>query len=172
MIKYSANGTSWSTATSPFTGTPDILGVAFGAGVFVAASSNGAVASSPDGIAWTVRHDLALPYSGSEVVYDAALGFLFHFESGVFRSVDGITWTQLHAGAGYGVLAASPFGWLIAAASADGTSADVRYSPTAVGQAPNFTVDYVTSDNIDWMKFIDGQLWALGGTKIYLGGVL
>jgi hypothetical protein len=58
------------------------------------------------------------------------------------------------------------------AASPDGTSVEGRYSSIAVDQPADFIVDYLTSDQIRWMKFIDGQLWALGGTKIYLGGVL
>jgi len=171
-IKYSINGTSWSTATSPFSGTPDILGVAFGAGLFVVASSSGAVASSPDGITWTVRHNLARPYDNMQLVYDAGLGFVFHFTGEVFRSVDGITWSQIHAAAGDGVLVASSFAWLMVPSSADGTSAAVRYSMSPAGQAPDFTVDYVATGALSWMKFINSQLWALSGSKIYLGGIL
>jgi hypothetical protein len=175
-IKYSSDGTTWSTATNPFGGHADVVGIAFGVGLFVIGDYDGQIASSPDGLTWTMRRTTGGAGGTGCVVYDPALGFLYAYTSGsdVFRSADGITWTRIHNSvqAFANGLIATPYGWVKAAVGADGTSAEVRYSPTAIDQAADFTVDYVTSDQLKWMKFINGQLWALGGDKIYLGGVL
>jgi hypothetical protein len=176
LIKYSTNGTSWSTATDPFAGTPDIDGIAYGAGLFVIGTGEGDIASSPDGITWTARRSYGGATGRGPVIYDPSLGFLYEYTSNgeAFRSADGITWTRIHNAlfGGNDYLVASPYGWLIHTWSTDGTTVDVRYSPTAINQPPDFTIDYVTIDQLKWMRFIDGQLWALGGSKIYLGGVL
>jgi len=178
LIKYSTNGTTWNTATSPFAGSPDIRSVAFGAGVFVVGTMDGDIASSADGITWTVRRAVAGSSGYGRVVYDSALGFLYAYDGDVFHSADGITWTKIHDTAAVGAafsqpgLVASPWGWLVGLSSADGTSIVGRYSATAVDHAADFSVDYATDDQLRWMKFIDGQLWAVGGDRIYTGGLL
>lgn len=180
-IRTSTNGTTWFTPAPggmpTFSG--DSKGLAFGAGMFVLATPSGSVASSPNGYAWTTRIEQSLADANAHVVYDPALGFICAGDSAddVYHSADGITWDQIHdsipsfASTPNGLIA-SPYGWLAMSRTADGTSVAARYSATAADQPADFTIDYVTSDQLTWMKFIDGQLWALGGTKIYLGGVL
>jgi hypothetical protein len=176
LVKRATNSTTWSTATGPF-GASNFEGVAFGAGVFVAVTPYGGIASSPDGVTWTARRSEAIPAAGNgQVVYDTALGFIAagSSNSGIVQSFDGITWTVIAAPPssvqGPNSLIASPYGWARMSQSADGTAIVVSYNPTVVPLG--FAADYVTSDQLTWMQFIDGQLWALGGTKIYLGGVL
>jgi hypothetical protein len=175
LIKYSTEGTTWNTASAPPPfGSRTHSGLACGAGVFVSVTESSDIASSLDGSTWTVRRDVDFAGGSGVVVYDQALGFIFAGDSSedVYRSADGLAWTKIHDQVSVNGLVGSPYGWLGMAASPDGTSVEGRYSSIAVDQPADFIVDYLTSDQIRWMKFIDGQLWALGGTKIYLGGVL
>jgi len=175
VIKYSTNGTTWNTTTGPFESQWH-TGLVFGEGVFVTVTDGGSIASSSDGVTWIPRRSDGGASGAGEVIYDPALGFIFggNPEHDVYRSADGITWTQIHDQCAIyqSGLFGSPYGWLVMLWSAAGTSVTARYSATAVDAPADFIVDYVTTEQLMWMKFIYGQLWALGGTKIYLGGVL
>jgi hypothetical protein len=174
LIKYSTNGTSWTSATSPFTG--DIKAIEFGGGLFVFGTTDGDIASSPSGSAWTARRTLGGASDIGCLVFHSALGFLYSYgaDQDVFRSVDGITWTKIHNTLPVQGLLASPHGWVTYRAGTGQyyTSAEARYSTTAVDQPADVKIDYVADARLTWMKFIDGQLWALAGSRIYLGGVL
>jgi hypothetical protein len=177
----SANGTSWASRTSPFAGTPDIVSVAFGAGVFVMVTNQGDIASSGDfGITWTVRQALAGSTSGGggpHVAYHASLGFIYHYVANVYRSADGIAWTQIHNAAQSSTetpgLLVTPYCWMIGRASGgNGTAIDGRFSPTAINAAIDFRADYIVADGLTALKLVDGQLMGVAGSKIFVGGVL
>lgn len=175
---------SWANRTSPFAGTPDIVGVAFGAGAFVCVTDAGEAAYSLNsGVTWTqVTPTLAgagAPSGGGgpKVQYHSSVGFIYHYAANVYQSWDGITWTRIHSGAtsstGTPGLLVTPYCWSVSKSSGgNGTRFDGRYSVTALNADADFRADYVVADGLTALKFIDGQLMALAGSKIFMGGVV
>ncbi|WP_044871973.1 tail fiber protein [Pseudomonas sp. LFM046] len=91
-IGYSADGRTWTLATSPFSSTV-VRGVTFAAGLFVAVADSGKLATSPDGANWTLRTSqfgtsavLGVAYSVGRFVIVGAAGKVAY-------SADGETWT-------------------------------------------------------------------------------
>ncbi|MCO6057295.1 hypothetical protein NG726_11500 [Pseudomonas sp. MOB-449] len=91
-IAYSADGLSWTLATSPFS-TSAVRNVAFGGGLFVAVADSGKLATSPDGITWTLRTSqfgtsniLGIAYGNGRFVVVGASGKVAY-------STDGLVWT-------------------------------------------------------------------------------
>lgn len=178
-IRRSTTGGVWAAQTNPFAGTPDITGVAYGAGVFVIATNQGDLASSTDGFTWTVRKALAATvHDPARIAYHETLGFLYHYGDDVYRSPDGVTWTriwnnvQIFAQSDTPGLLVAPYCWALGLSGTVGTSCEGRASVTAINAPASFTVSYVTDEPLTWWKFIDGQLWALGGDKVFVGGVV
>jgi hypothetical protein len=97
QIYYSANSSitsTWASATYPF-GVSSVVSIASnGAGLFVATSTGGQLASSTDGINWTIRTTTGAGGIMS-VSYDTS-GFWGAVDSssgGMFTSTNGTTWT-------------------------------------------------------------------------------
>ena len=94
MILTSTDGTNWFKQSWTNVNTRAIYGLAYGAGLFVAAGERSGVWSSPDGTNWTRR----LFEAGSSshlngIAYQEGLGFVAVGSSGkVLVSLDGITW--------------------------------------------------------------------------------
>lgn len=180
FLKSSTNGTSWTSRTSPFTGTPHLVSVAFGAGVFVVVTAQNDIATSPDGVTWTVRRATAGATTGrARVVYHSTLGFLYHWSTNVYHSADGITWSTLHTAVPTSSttvpgLRTAPRCWLIVASSGSGGAyLDGRFSVATANAAADFTLDFVSgSEDIEWLGVLDGQLWALGGDRVFVGGAV
>jgi hypothetical protein len=176
----SSNGTSWANRTAGFAGTPDITSVAFGAGTWVIVTNQGDIASSTDhGGSWTVRQALAGGTTGGRggvVAYDPALGFIYHYTTNVYRSTDGVTWTQIHASASpsnsYPGLIVTPSCWALGHSSGDGAAVDAYYSPTDVNATPSFRFDHILDGSLSQLRVSSGQLMGVSGSKIYFGGVL
>jgi hypothetical protein len=94
----STNGIDWQEQALPSGASPELLGVAFGRGQFIAVGENSTIISSPDGITWTNR---TAPGSAIFVeVVDAGDRYIaFGYDATSYASVivtspDGITWTQ------------------------------------------------------------------------------
>jgi hypothetical protein len=178
-IRRSTTGGAWATPPSPFAGTPDIVDVAYGAGLFVMVTAKGDIASSPDGLTWTVRNALAsTTHDPARIEYHDSLGFLYHYGGDVYGSPDGINWTKIWNDVGIlsqddapGLLVA-PHCWMLGLSGTYGTSCEGRVSVTAIDGAAAFTLGYVTDQPLTWWKFLDGQLWALSGDKVFVGGSL
>jgi hypothetical protein len=93
QVAYSADGITWSYATAPT--SSNLLGVAYGNGLFVAVGASGAIMTSPDGITWTARTS---PTTGSlrGVAYGNGLFVALTYvasPSYCVVSQDGITWS-------------------------------------------------------------------------------
>lgn len=74
--------------------TGDIVGVAFGAGKFVAVTSDGRIATSTNGATWTLTATLTSPAPANGITYAAGV-FLVNTSNAWFHSSpDGITWTR------------------------------------------------------------------------------
>ena len=80
------------TQTSPF-GANNINSIAFGAGLFVAVADGGVLATSPDGVTWTLR---ASSFGASNItrVIFANSKFVAGGVAKIATSSDGITWVQ------------------------------------------------------------------------------
>jgi hypothetical protein len=97
IVGYSSDAISWSVVDI---GASNFLGVAFGAGLFVAVLPSGAafrVHTSPTGASWTSR--TAPAQTWNDVLYSSVLGlFVAVAATGsgnrVMTSPDGITWTN------------------------------------------------------------------------------
>jgi hypothetical protein len=175
LIKYSVNGTSWSTASVPVGIGNYLTHIAYiGAGRFVAATDNGGIISSDDGGEnWTTRRAFDGAGTSTAFTFYPGLGLLYAYDSVVYHSADGVTWTAVQSSVGsFELLLASPACWLLVNSATDGTSAQGWYSATEVDRALDFTADYLMDEPVSWMRFVDGQLWALAGDKILAGGVL
>ena len=175
-ILRSTSGGAWASQTSAFAGTPDIVSVVYGAGLFVAVTAKGDVATSPTGMTWTVRLAQAgTTYDPSRVDYHASIGFLYHYGPDVWNSPDGITWTKIVNESGIsssadapGLLVA-PYCYALGFSGTDGASCDGRYGTAS---AVAFAVHYMLNEPLTWWRFLNGQLWALGGDRVFVGGVL
>jgi hypothetical protein len=86
-IALSSNGTSWTTATLPLTGS--YSGIAYGAGLFIIVRGNTNAMSSPDGITWST---ITLPRAASGIAYGDGM-FMTVSGQNVNTSVDGVNWT-------------------------------------------------------------------------------
>jgi hypothetical protein len=88
---YSTNGTTWSTATMPYSSFSSVV---FGNGVFVAvAYGTGYIAYSSNGITWTLATDPGyywadVSYVGGEFIVQSTSSF-----SEAAYSTNGVTWT-------------------------------------------------------------------------------
>lgn len=187
-IWTSSNGIAWANRTSPFgavTGSQAIVGVAYGlingVGTYVCVSDQGDIASSINlGVNWTLRQNLGAAVSGGggpKVAYHPTLGFLYHYDTNVYRSADGVTWSQLHNAANPSTetpgLLVSPYCWMIGRATgATGTAVAGRYSVSTANAATDFRADYIVADGLTTLKVVDGQLMGLAGSKVFMGGVL
>lgn len=175
LIKYSTNGTTWSTATVPVGVDNYLAYIAYvGEGRFVAATDIGGIISSDDGgQTWTTRRAYNGAGEDNAFAFYPGLGCLYAYDNLAFHSPDGITWTQIQSGIdNFQLLLAGPSCWLLVTSATDGTAAHGWYSATEVARAVDFTADYLMDEPISWMRFVDGQLWALAGDKVMVGGVL
>ncbi len=156
----SANqGKSWQ--PYPIAGNPDLSGVAYGNGIFVAAGRTGdffsgfadlspALYTSPDGMTWTRRAlPATLPYTAkiSGVQFVDGAFYAFGDQTGILRSNDGLNWTV--------VLAASEV------PNGSGGTMPIRsltHAPgffiAAAGSSPTFSNLFLVS--------LDGQTWTRG----------
>ena len=95
FITYATDGIgqTFTNVIGTFT-TGDIVGVAFGAGKFVAVTSDGRIATSTNGAAWTVTATLTSPAPANGITYAAGV-FLVNTSNAWFHSSpDGVTWTR------------------------------------------------------------------------------
>lgn len=102
IFAHTTNGTTWvNTGLASFQtamGVNQVLGVAYGAGLWVVVGAAGASATSPDRTTWTARTSLSSQFTGTDtfyrVVYNGT-GFVTMGSNGVCAtSTDGITWTK------------------------------------------------------------------------------
>ena len=95
-IRWSSDGTNWVDASAPPTGAA-WLSVGYGAGKFVAVSSNGRIYTSPDGDQWVPQSSPVsgvlghVCYGGGKFVASGAHGI-------ILESVDGVSWSQDESG--------------------------------------------------------------------------
>jgi len=102
MYKSTNFGSTWSSVASPFSGSPDINAIRFcpSKGIWVMTTSDGKLATSIDGTAWTIRVTGANPFV-KNAVYDLAntTGYLIAICGNnsvgwdYYYSSDGTTWT-------------------------------------------------------------------------------
>lgn len=95
FIAYATDGLgqTFTNVIGTFT-TGDIVGVAFGAGKFVAVTSDGRIATSTNGAAWTLTATLTSPAPANGITYAAGV-FLINTSNAWFHSSpDGVTWTR------------------------------------------------------------------------------
>lgn len=91
-IYTSTNGISWSGVRANTAGL-SYKGAAYGAGLYLAYSTQAAYKTSPDGISWTSR---TFPVSAiNSVAYTGDRFLASHNTHGLYESTDGITWTQI-----------------------------------------------------------------------------
>ena len=176
-------GANWSVGTPA--GANNLLALAFG-GQFIAVGSNGAMFTSPDGIAWTafpfvVGTDLnAIVYNPNPVVY-VAVG-----ASGVIlTSIDRTTWTIQNSGITGNLLGITSNGaGLMVATGANGTivTSPDRVNWTAVASGTPQNLNAVTIGNGLFtavgnagviLTSTNGTTWqpALSGTSANLTGI-
>jgi hypothetical protein len=179
-IWSAANATSWASRTSPFSGAPNITDVAYGAGVFACITSDGRIAySNAAGTVWTMSNVATVlsTVDPARIEYHASLGFIAHHGTDVWRSADGITWVKIHDAVGLSStntpgLLVLPSLWLVAYSDSYGTSAECRYSVTAIDAAVDAYANFVHSAALSWWRVVDGQLYALLGDNLYVGGLV
>ena len=95
FITYATDGLgqTFTNVIGTFT-TGDIVGVAFGAGKFVAVTSDGRIATSTNGATWTLTATLTSPAPANGITYAAGV-FLINTSNAWFHSSpDGVTWTR------------------------------------------------------------------------------
>lgn len=96
-ISSSPDGITWTSRTSGLTSS-DLNSVAFGAGVFVAISSDGkATLSSDGGATWTVQTSFATATGGAAmfgITFGLGLFVAVGTSGKIVTSSDGITWTS------------------------------------------------------------------------------
>lgn len=97
-IITSANGTSWTDRGNVTGGSFRSVAYSSALSMFVAVGDNGAIASSPDGVAWTDRTTGAADFR--DIVWDAEHGYFLACGNSaqVFRSSNGTSWTNLGLG--------------------------------------------------------------------------
>jgi CSLREA domain-containing protein len=138
LVLTSPDGVTWTQrSTAPL--QRNLRGVAFGGGVYVAASNNGRVMTSPDGVTWTERQTGNLQRLNG-VAFGGGLFVAVGDNRTVITSADGINWTvrggipaglprQLnsvtHTGTQFVVISQDPSG-------ANGSGAGVMTSPDGV----------------------------------------
>jgi hypothetical protein len=74
--------------------TGDIVGVAYGAGKFVAVTGDGRIATSTNGATWTVTATLTSPVTANGITYAAGVFLVNTINASFHSSPDGITWTR------------------------------------------------------------------------------
>lgn len=96
MILTSTDGASWAKQSWTNNNTRSILGLAYGAGVFVAACERAEIWSSPDGVNWSKRFDGGgSSTSANAVTYHPDFGFVLVGNAGrIMTSTNGIEWTD------------------------------------------------------------------------------
>jgi hypothetical protein len=100
-LLHSAGGAAWSLALIPGgigPATCRLSDAAYGNSTYVVVGCYGSVFTSPDGVAWTARRaDLHATNGPMEIAFgaDAVNAFVAVSDSGIFRSIDGITWTTV-----------------------------------------------------------------------------
>lgn len=117
-VYYSSNLTTWTRVATPFSGTPYHYGIKWVGGsinLFVlfgmeAGATNGQIATSPDGVTWTLRSSTL--GSGSGAIFDLAVnntndGLVGVINSsaslgGIVRSSNGTSWTYVDWAGTYG----------------------------------------------------------------------
>jgi hypothetical protein len=99
--------TSWTQRTVVFPSTDDIRCSAFGNGTYVAATSQGNVATSPDGVTWTLRTGVG-NYNG--MTYGNGLFVAVGASGSLQTSPDGVTWTSRTSNFGFSAINSVAFG--------------------------------------------------------------
>lgn len=96
-IDYAA-AITWTPASSPFPSSESIAGIAYGKGHFVAVGGSATitrVATSTDGVTWTLRHYSSQTGAPNSVVFGDS-GFVAPLRNGkVLTSPDGISWNSV-----------------------------------------------------------------------------
>jgi CSLREA domain-containing protein len=182
LILTSPDGVTWTQrSTAPL--TRNLRGVAFGGGVYVAASNNGRVLTSPDGITWTERNTGNLQRLNG-VAFGGGLFVAVGDNRTVITSSDGINWTvrggipavarQLnyvtHTGTQFVVVSQEPSGVPASGASVmtspDGVMWTQRATPTAQpltavasGGGVIVAVGVAADANGTFLSSTDGVTW-------------
>lgn len=94
----SANGTDWQEQNLPASASPELYGITFGRGQFIAVGGDKTIITSPDGITWTRRSESGSFYL-TEVVDTGEMYIAFGFENASVNSIiltspDGVSWTE------------------------------------------------------------------------------
>jgi len=142
LPRYSVDGISWAASAAPAglaaNTLSDIVGIAYGNGLFVAvgnASSGGAATAryltSPDGVTWTAR-SLPLSLAWNDVAFGNGRFTAVAPGLAALTSIDGINWVQVNmpSSADWDTLTYGGGKWLIV--------------------APNTTTAAISSDGITW----------------------
>jgi hypothetical protein len=80
-----------------------------GRGIVAVSSTGGIVVSTDAGTTWKPI-DFRLPSGGTELVWQAGVGFCTAGSAGLYTSADGITWNQVPTAGTWNHVAASPYG--------------------------------------------------------------
>ncbi len=174
LIKYTLNGTSFSTSTSPFAGTPNITSVIspvipgnFHMGYWCATENGDVAHSNDDGVNWTVQLATAGSSTSGQLAYHPSLG-LFYRYGGLLYFSDGFgTWTQIHNALGTGAaLLVLEDCWLVQT-----VPGMIQGRTVLTANAPaEFTIEFLGHSGLP--VALDDQLWAFQGENVYVGGSL
>lgn len=165
-------------------GASNVVGVAYNGGIFVALSNTGQVATSPDGITWTIR-SVPTPANFTTGIFAQYLNGLFFVGGGgsstsrLYSSPDGVTWTErslafavpnvgvygiAFSGARYVAVAAGGYrsysdnltSWTAAGNSGDATSIAFGNGVFCIPNSSSFNKFFTSVDGISWSETVAG----------------
>ena len=153
ILSGSQAASTWTLRSNPIQTVVDDRGdpvsinaVTFGNGLFVASAEQGAIATSPDGITWTLRTSGFGATSISAVTYGNGLFVAAGASGKLATSPDGITWTLRTSGFGTTAISAVAYGnGLFVAAGASGKLATSPDGITWTLRTSGFGADAISA---------------------------
>lgn len=149
-IKYSTNGSNWSTASilGPSI-TDSINSVAYGKDLFVAVGDAGTILTSANGISWDQQTSSSLTTENlNDVVWSGDVFLVVGNNNAIFTSENGIDWT------------------LVSSVSEDASPYTVQGSPFLYGYGPEELVPGIVSDDLSmFVKSTPGNPWTITSTE-------
>ena len=177
LIRFSLNGTSFSTGTSPFAGTPNITSVicplptdGTHLGYWCCTDTGDIAYSSNDGSTWTVELATAGSTLSGSLHYHESLGLFYLYGGSVYHSTGNGTWTQIHNAVGTSsALLVLQDCWFVQNVVAAPCSLQGR-TTLDVNSDAEFCIEFLGHSGTPFV--MDGQLWAFSSDIIYAGGAV